>query len=298
MERTELFSLIQEYYGGNDSKINRLVHTLKPIALGVAGAYDYREACYKVSAFQFLRDLIKVEKYIPNEENEVPIYCHRLKKALKIKMSNEYDSDKCLDIKQDNSKQDLYDKIASLCKGNLEETAPIVKLFIPLAVSIAVKTKGPGVPKDEINAQALFALTHAVNAFGKLNHREPKVLAKFIRTTVHRSLKDFINEYPLMKVPRTTQRDWTKTNKAEPPKQVDAEFIEEMAIFEQVFNAIDGELEGLIIELGLSSSELMILESLLEGKNQEEIADKVNLARETVTRKVRRIRIRAKEFLL
>ncbi len=290
------YELIINYLNGNDSQITRLINRFKNIAFSVASTFDSREPEYIQKSIECLYKAIKGYRTAPESPEEVSHYANSIKKRVRALMNKEYGIAVPRIPEQD--KQEMYARVNRFCDGEDSEIREIVEGYIPLAVSIAMKTKGPSVPKEEINAQAMYALTYAVHAFGKLTSRCPKALTNWIRTTVKRSLKDFINDYPLLKVPRTTQRDWTKTNKAEPPKQVEAEFMDEVAFFEETFNAIDGEMEGLILELDLSISELMILESLMEGLKQEEIADKVNIARETVTRKIRRIRNRAKWILL
>lgn len=296
MKKEETYKLIIDYMSGDDSKINIIVNQFKAMALGIAATFDSREDEYKYKAIVFLRTAIATAKYPPESPETISHYANNLKKRVIGMMNKEYGVGAPKIKPQD--KKLMYDRVERFCKGDDSEIIEIVEGYIPLAISVAMKTKGPSVPKEEINAQSMFALTFAVHAFSKLAHKDAKTLPSWIRSVVKRSLKDFINDYPMMKVPRTTQRDWTKTNKAEPPKQVDAEYMEEVAIFEETFNAIDGEMDGLILELDLSIDELMILEALMEGLKQDEIAERVNIARETVTRKIRRIRNRAKWALL
>lgn len=296
MKNEETFNLIIEYMDGDDSKINLLVNQFKRLAFTIASTFDSREDDYKYKAIEFLRHAIKTMEHRPKSPETVSHYASYLKKSVSALMNKEFGVTAPKIKHQD--KKLMYARVERFCEGDVSEIIEIVEGYIPLAISVAMKTKGPSVPKEEINAQAMFALTYAVHAFSTLSKREPKALASWIRSVVKRSLKDFINDYPMIKVPRTTQRDWTKTNKAEPPKQVEAEFMEEIAIFNDTFNAIEGEMDGLILELGLSIDELMILESLMLGMKQDEIAERVNIARETVTRKIRRIRNRAKWTLL
>ena len=191
---------------------------------------------------------------------------------------------------------EIYGMVTRMCEGDLTELEDIIQSYIPLALS-QVYTMSVDVPKEELVCQAYYALTVALNIYPTLEKKCPKAVASYIKTSVKRSLRDFANNYHLIRIPTSTQRDnlENRLKRHSPRVRADESCLDELTTFKAEY---EGELEGLIHELELSAEEVGIIKLLIDDKSQIEISDFLHVPMRTLERRIQRIRTRAKRTLL
>lgn len=184
----------------------------------------------------------------------------------------------------------VYKMVSDFCDGVNDEIEEIIESYMALASSTAFSIKA-SVPKDELLAQAYYALTLSTNVYATLENKVAEGFTSYTRNAIFRSLRDFCNSYHMVRIPTSTMRDNLKNRleRYKPLSRVDSEILESMA----VQDIREYNLDEMIDVIELSAEEVAIVKLVADGYTQVEASDKLNIPLKKLENMLASVRKRA-----